>query len=132
MMNPKPLKVLVVDDEDFVRSLLDEVLQTLGHKPSLFGEAGPAIEACRAAVEKGEKFDVAILDLRLSGGLGGAALLAEFRKLDPDLRALAISGRTEEEGAVPVGFQGFLPKPFRIKVLSEALNAAAAGPARTG
>lgn len=119
------MRIMVVDDEDFVRSLLEEVLRTLGHEAVAFGEGPAAIAAFRAAMEKDTKFDVVILDLRLPGGMNGVALLHELRKLDPGVKALAISGRTEEDATVPLGFQGFLSKPFRIKALSEALVAAA-------
>lgn len=131
-MSTNPLRIMVVDDEEFVRSLLSEVLRTLGHDPVVFGEAAPAIEAFRAAAGGPGKFDIALLDLRLPGGMDGVALLHELRKISGDVKALAISGRAEEHATVPLGFQGFLAKPFRIKALSEAIVAALGGGAPPG
>ena len=122
-MNDQPMRIMVVDDEDFIRSLLEEVLRTLGHEVVVFGEPQVAIAAFRAANEKGLRVDVVILDLRLAGGMNGVTLLHELRKFEPGVKALAISGRAEEEVTVPLGFQGFLSKPFRIKALAEALAA---------
>lgn len=124
-MNVQPMRIMVVDDEDFIRSLLQEVLRTLGHEVVVFGETQAAITAFQAANEKGLRFDVVILDLRLEGGMNGVTLLHELRKFDPCVKALAISGRVEEEATVPLGFQGFLSKPFRIKAFAEALAAVA-------
>ncbi|MCC7518880.1 MAG: response regulator [Verrucomicrobiae bacterium] len=118
-----PLKILVVDNEDFLRTLLDEILRTLGFQPAIYGDAQAAIEAFRDAMAGGEGFDLVVLDLRLAGEMDGVSLLRELRKTDPNVKALAISGRLEEGLAVPPGFQGFLSKPFRIKALADALTA---------
>ncbi len=66
-MNTQPMRIMVVDDEDFIRSLLEEVLRTLGHEVVVFGESQVSIGAFQAANEKGLRFDVVILDLRLVG-----------------------------------------------------------------
>lgn len=125
-MTPLSLKILVVDDEEFICALLSEILQTLGHEPAVFRDAAGAIAALRAACGQGRRFDLALLDLKLSGERDGAALLAELRKLDPELKALAVSGHSEESLDAAAGFQGFLMKPFKIQTLADAIVAATA------
>lgn len=125
-MTTGSLKILVVDDEEFLRTLFAEVLTTLGHAPSVVSGAAAALEELRAVRARGERFDLALIDLRLPGEMDGVALLAELRKLNPELKALAVSGHSGENLDAAAGFQGFLMKPFQIQALADAIVAATA------
>jgi DNA-binding NarL/FixJ family response regulator len=69
----------------------------------------------RAALNANDPFDLAILDLTIAGGMGGVETLAQLRKLQPALRAIASSGYSiDPVMADPTvfGFEGTLPKPY--------------------
>jgi DNA-binding NtrC family response regulator len=66
----RPERVLVVDDEAYVRESLSEVLQGEGYRVSVASDAGSALEALEH-----ETIDVVVTDLRMPSG-DGLALLA--------------------------------------------------------
>ncbi len=80
----KDRKILVVDDNKSVASLLGEVLSRYG------AESVKALSG-QAAVEelKAQEFDLVILDV-LMDGMDGWDVLAEIEKLQPELRSRTI------------------------------------------
>jgi len=124
------LRVLVVDDEPLVRRVLERALDGLGHASEPAADGDEALARFAAARERGEPFDLVILDLTLPGGPGGVEILGELRALDPGVRALVASGYASS----PVlsrwreaGFAGVLVKPFSVARLERALEAALCG-----
>lgn len=60
-------------------------------------------------------------------GLGGRALLAALREVEPGLPVVFTSGFTREEGAFDdTGVVGFLKKPFRVTELASVVARAIA------
>jgi len=101
--------VLLVDDEDELRSTLQETLEIENYHVT------PASNAMRAtdAMEQG-KFDIAILDIRLPDG-SGLDLLKSFKASDPDMGIILITGFSEVDSAIQaieLGADDFLKKPF--------------------
>jgi signal transduction histidine kinase/CheY-like chemotaxis protein len=120
---PKPGRALVMDDDPDVRGLLEEILGALGWETISAASGEEALAALRAA--SGARFRCAILDLTVQGGLGGVAALRRLREIDPDLPALATSGYTDDavmSRPLDFGFQGALPKPFRVGDVAAALE----------
>ncbi len=122
-------RVLVLDDEESIRSLLEEGLSGHGLRVTCAASAEEAAK-CAAA----ENFDVVLCDLNL-GGIGGVGSGREAAA-----KAIAASGANKPliifmtgELAAPIewrdGFEGsaFLQKPFRIadvlNLLRESLTA---------
>jgi PAS domain S-box-containing protein len=105
--------VLVVDDEDAVRALAVRVLRSAGFEvlEAADGRAGLAVFA-RAE----DRIRFVLLDLMMPR-LDGVQTLQEMRKLKPDVRAIVMSGYTEQEvtrrfaDAPP---DEFLQKPFAL------------------
>ncbi|HKJ02584.1 MAG TPA: response regulator, partial [Longimicrobiales bacterium] len=72
---PRPLRVLLVDDERASRSALALCVEGLGHEPQAVSTAGEAYDALDAQL-----FDLALVDLRLGPDSGldvVAGLIAE-------------------------------------------------------
>ncbi len=119
-------RVLVMDDEAIIRGVAGEVLAALGHTAALADRGETAVAEYRAAREAGRPFDVVILDLTIRGGMGGIETLAKLREIDPDVRAIASSGYSEESalsGYQAQGFAAFLKKPYDVATLQETLTA---------
>ncbi|MBM4371363.1 MAG: PAS domain S-box protein [Deltaproteobacteria bacterium] len=110
-------RILVMDDEAAIRSLLLEALGDAGFEVVVTERGEDAIRAWIAARERGRPFDLAIMDLTVPGGMGGRECVQRLRELDPALRAVVSSGystdpvmaRYREEG-----FDGVCAKPYRI------------------
>jgi signal transduction histidine kinase len=75
-------RVLVVDDEDAIRDLVEFTLTRLGYKVSQAATALGGVNIYREKFEAGERFDAVILDLTLPGGMGGKDHYQESQRLD--------------------------------------------------
>jgi diguanylate cyclase (GGDEF)-like protein len=118
-------RVLVVEDEDGVRSMLTEALELEGHQVAALGSGAAVVEACRADMP-----DVVLLDVVLPG-ISGLDLLAML-KADPTLHhlpVLLVSARDDEtvvEG-LRRGAHDYIRKPFDLKELLARVEGALAG-----
>lgn len=115
------LRVLVVDDEEPVGNLLDRMLRTLGHRPTIVcsGEAG-------LEMMEREVFDVVLCDVKMPG-LNGFDVLSALRAQNPDLaeRLIFVSGDTLSHATRATLEQNenlFLAKPFSIEQVQQILN----------
>jgi DNA-binding NtrC family response regulator len=82
----KPLSILVADDEEAIRELLELWLKAAGHTAT---SVGSVTEAWAAMKER--KFDLVITDILMPGG-DGLDLIAGLKREQPAARILAISG----------------------------------------
>jgi two-component system cell cycle sensor histidine kinase/response regulator CckA len=124
-ITPGKGRVLVMDDEPFVREVLGRMLRALGYAAAATADGAAAVEAYRGGIESGQPFDAVILDLTVPGGIGGAKALELLRALDPAVKAIVSSGYSDD----PVmgryreyGFCGVLAKPFQVAGLGAVLR----------
>ncbi len=128
-------KVLIMDDEDYIRDLFGEVLKQLGYEPTVSRHGEEALEFYKAATAAGKPFDVVILDLTVSGGLGGLDTLKELLAINPAVKAIAASGQVSDSLVSDLqrkGFCGVLSKPCRIAEIAQTLQRVIKGDAATG
>lgn len=88
---PAAIRVLVVDDEMFVRSSLEAYLMDCNIDVTTARTAEEALRLIGRTLEEGRSFDAAIVDLRLPG-MSGEALILEIYKVAPDIRCLIHTG----------------------------------------
>jgi two-component system cell cycle sensor histidine kinase/response regulator CckA len=106
--------VLVVDDEDEVRTVVAEMLREFGFEPVLAADGQEALALCRSRGASEPGFRLAVLDITMPV-MDGVETLRELHKLDPKLPALFISGYSEQEASIRFGEESlseFLQKPF--------------------
>src|SRR5476649_1591845 len=82
----KPLSVLIADDEEDIRLLLEQWLKPLGHAVACVANATEAIKLLHRV-----HFDLVVTDILMPDG-DGLKLIDEFKKAQPAARILAISG----------------------------------------
>ena len=118
-------RVLVMDDEESIRLLLGEMLRHLGYDVQCVAEGNEALVRYQEAYHAQQPFHAVILDLTVTGGLGGKDTVQQLRQFDPKVKAIVASGYSND----PVlsrystfGFHGVVAKPFRLAELSQALN----------
>lgn len=107
-------RILVLEDDDDLRTLLELVLVSDGHDVRSAGEPLAALEA---ATHFGP--DLAILDVRLPGGLDGFAVARRLR-LDSDLPIIFLTAAESIEDRLAgfnVGADDYIVKPFAIPEL---------------
>jgi PAS domain S-box-containing protein len=119
-------RILVLDDEPPVRSLLEQVLTAAGHEVVAVATGEQAIQAYTAAHgHPGRAFAAVIMDLTIPGDLGGAEALARIRAVDPGVRAIVASGYSQDPVMSAYRAHGFvarLAKPFDRSTLLEVVG----------
>jgi DNA-binding NtrC family response regulator len=123
----KSLSILVADDEESIRVLLQEWLADASHTVIACGNATEGI----VAVKK-HRFDLVITDVLMPDG-DGLALITELKKVQPAVRIVAMSGGGRYlEGddclkmARGMGAHSILMKPFGHKELLAGIKQALA------
>lgn len=118
-------KILIMDDEEFILEIVSDMLRQMGYKTTNAKNGTDAIDLFLSAKNSGEPFDALIFDLTIPGGMGGEKTIAEIRKYDPDVIAVASSGYSEDpviSSPKEFGFSASLRKPFRRNDLAELLE----------
>lgn len=118
-------KVLLLDDEEVVRTVADYMLRDLGYDAEFAGNGEEAVEKYEEAMRKGRPFKVVILDLTVRGGIGGKDTLKRLRDMDPGVRAVVSSGYSEDSvlsNYREYGFKAVLSKPYAIEELGSVLR----------
>jgi DNA-binding response OmpR family regulator len=111
--------VLVIDDEDLIRDMLKDSLESLGIQVVLAKDVASGVEVLRAGKKD---IDLVLLD-GTPGGDRRKALL-EIQAARPGLPVVVMSGEPWESlerhfGGLPVA--GYLGKPFNVGRILEAL-----------
>jgi len=115
-------EVLVVEDEENVRTVVSTMLRVLGLRVEVAADGETAL--ARFAAEP-TRFTLVMLDL-LMPGMTGEQTLERLRAIRPDLRALLMSGYSEGDVLGRVGGEArhtaYLAKPFTREALERALR----------
>lgn len=107
-------RILIVDDEAFIRENLERILAEDGYRPL---SAADGDEALRQVSEA--EVDLVLLDLNL-GPRSGLELLAALRDIDPELLVIIITGYGTVESAVEalkMGAYDYIKKPFKADAI---------------
>ncbi|MBI3486858.1 MAG: PAS domain S-box protein [Acidobacteria bacterium] len=115
----RPLKVLLVDDDELIQTAMMGLLELLGHEPTV----APSGEEALIRIEAGLRPDVVVLDMNMPG-LGGAGTLPRLRALLPAVPVLLATGRADQAALDLVEAHplvSLLAKPFGMKDLEACL-----------
>ncbi len=119
------IKILVMDDDGTIRAILCKQLRGLEYDVEAVKEGSEAIRLYKNASGVGKPFDAAIIDLTISGGMGGRETIEKLLIIDPEVRAVVMSGYANDPimaNYKEYGFKGVLAKPHEIHELDEALQ----------
>jgi CheY-like chemotaxis protein len=119
MVPNKKTKILIVDDEESIRTLIQSVMKS-EQRTVLTAEAG------RKAVTlfRRERPDITILDLKMPD-MSGLEVLKEIREMDPSATVIIFSGTVVEaleRQARDLGASDFVAKGDSLFSLGQALN----------
>ena len=124
-VHAKGRRVLVMDDQELVRGMVERMLRSLGFSTQGAANGETAIELFRAAQSQGVPFQLVILDLTVVGGMGGKETLAALREIDPSVKVIVSSGYSDDPVLAAYrehGASGVLPKPYRLQELKSVLR----------
>jgi response regulator RpfG family c-di-GMP phosphodiesterase len=111
---PAGLRVLVVDDEEFMRSIVRQRLEMAGYRVE---EASCGEEALDRLGDG--RYSVLLTDIRMPG-MDGVTLLGEWARRSPETAGIVMSASTElgtAVSALKVGACDYITKPFNFDVL---------------
>jgi PAS domain S-box-containing protein len=114
--------VLIVDDEQYIRAYLRELLAREGYAPSVAADGDEALEKIREI-----EFAAAIVDKNLPGDLSGLDVLRHLRERSPLTRVIIYTGYPSQESAIESLQQGafdYVEKPIDGTLIIEKISRA--------
>ena len=118
-------RLLVMDDDEALRELSKAVLSTLGYDVQTAGDGAEAVDVYEKAKAAGKGFDAVLLDLTVTGGMGGLEAAAMLKELDPSARLIVSSGYSDApvmSRFAEYGFDAVILKPWTVREMSEVLR----------
>jgi two-component system cell cycle sensor histidine kinase/response regulator CckA len=115
--------VLIVDDEETVRSIASQMVEVWGFKAVTADHGREGLEKYKALRPE---IAVVLLDLTMPH-LDGEQVLHELRRIDPKVSVILMSGFSEQEAIgrfTGKGLAGFIQKSFKLEELKKALMGA--------
>ena len=113
--------VLFVEDEEALQTPTSKMLRKHGFSVLEAGDGRAAVDLFRTHESR---IGVVLLDLTLPG-MGGKEVLAEVRRIRPDVKVILTTAYSEEMAVNAVGGQrewAFIRKPYRIADLTKLIR----------
>jgi len=125
---PQPVvthaKIMIMDDEDMVRSVAKRALSQKGYDVVLAKDGDAAILLYQEALKAGEPIDLVIMDLTIPGGMGGKECVRKIHRIEPGAKVIVCSGYSNNPVMADFKAHGFLTaisKPFQIGELTQVV-----------
>ena len=114
------MRILIVEDEQPLRSGLEDLLSAAGHEVVAAADGTTALE-----IGLRESFDLVLLDLMLPG-VDGLEVCRRLRRARPEIGILMLTARGAEDDKVAgfaAGADDYVPKPFGVRELLARVEA---------
>jgi PAS domain S-box-containing protein len=120
-------KALLMDDNQQMLQMLQRIIRRLGYDTVSAENGTAAIAAYRKAMEENQPFTFVLFDITVPGDIGGAEAFKEILALDPFAKGIVASGYANDPimaNYKDYGFSSVVAKPFFLKELTDAVEAA--------
>ena len=118
-------KVLVVDDEELIRTVAQKMLHFLDYETCTAKNGAEAVTLYREHFEKQNPFDLVILDWKVPNGKNGFEIMQSILQIKADAKGLLSSGVSSQSLGFDLkekGFVGTIDKPYDLKTLKATLE----------
>jgi PAS domain S-box-containing protein len=115
--------ILVVDDEQFIRDTISDILRDNGYSVI---EASNGVEALQIYAGKKDEIDLVITDLGMPG-ISGEELFVKLQEVNPRVKAIVSTGYLEhltKRDMIEMGVMEVIQKPFNITYILAVVRAA--------
>ena len=110
--------ILIVDDELMLRDIVVEALQENGYEVLVASHGPGALEILKGPA----RIDVMFSDVSMPNGMSGVELAERAAEIRPGIRVILASGFAKGQLPPIPKEVAFLPKPYRVGQLLEALR----------
>ena len=121
----KKRRVLVMDESSSVGDVIGAMVTCLGYEVTCAQDSSVAVELYRNAVASEEPFDVVILDVAMTDGVGLKEILKAMREANPLVKIIASAPYADDPVLLNFeshGFAAAIAKPYAMEELGELLN----------
>lgn len=121
------IKVLVMDDEEMVRTTAENMLAHVGCEVILAKDGTEAVELYKELNDSPEPVDVVIMDLTIPAGMGGKEAVQKIRAIKPEAKVIVSSGYSNDPimaNYQEYGFSAAIIKPYELHELIKGINKA--------
>jgi two-component system, cell cycle sensor histidine kinase and response regulator CckA len=118
-------RILVIDDEEMILSVVRSMLGTLGYECAVAQDGAEGFHEYVRAKRVGNPFAAVLLDATIPNGVSGEEALKLLLEADPNARVILCSGYADGDlfkKAEQLGFKAFLAKPFSISEFVAVFN----------
>jgi PAS domain S-box-containing protein len=125
MPGEKKCRILVMDDEELILNFVERLLKHLGHDVVCVTSGKQAIDMYLSEKMEGRPFEIVLLDLTVSGGMGGKDTIQQLLEIDPDVTAIVTSGYSNDPVMAQYkkyGFKDVVRKPFDMEDLRRVID----------
>ena len=115
----KPARILVVDDDENIRTTIEAILKNEGYAVDVAANGREAIKKSETAA-----YNVALIDIRLPD-MEGTELLTSIRDTAPKVRKIIITGYPSMQNAIDAvnrKADAYLVKPVDVEKLLELVR----------
>ncbi len=108
---PQKNRILVVDDEDALRTVLSSELEGEGYKVASASDGAEAID-----ILKKDEFDLILLDIKMPN-VDGFEVLKFVKETHPDTKVIMLTGFADLKNAIEskkLGAEDFVSKPYDL------------------
>ncbi len=119
-------KILIMDDDPHLRPMLRKMLEHIGLTATCVPDGDTAITEFKKASDSESPFNAVIMDLTISGGMGGVQASEKIRELDKTVPLIVASGYCDDpvmSDYKQYGFNERLLKPFTLDDLKRTMIA---------
>lgn len=114
-----------MDDEETIHTTVAFALEMFGYELTSAYSGEEALQTYKASLDKGDPFDVVIMDLTIPGGMGGEEAITKLLEIDAKALAIVTSGYSNDAVMIhyeDYGFKGRLKKPVSLSELAQEIK----------
>lgn len=119
-------RVLVVDDEEALRFLLASELEAEAFQVQSAGDGDEAIDLVQGMTERGERFDIVLLDIKMPR-VDGFEVLKFVKGNAPETKVIMLTAYADVKNAIEslrLGASDFVSKPYDLDDILTSINRA--------
>lgn len=116
------MKILIVDDEEFLRIVLADILHELGHEVI---QASDGVEALKIYKELKNEIDLVMLDV-IMPFMDGFEVFRRLKEMDEDVKVVFTSGFSADKKMIDLisveKNLRYITKPYQVEEIKEVIG----------